>query len=343
MNFSKWISFSAVIVFVYVLWQIKQLLLLVLTALVLAISLNICVKQLRKFGIQRNQAVLISTTSLMAILLFFVVLIVPSLISQFGQLSQLVPQGIDQLITQLNKIRDNLSIEIIDSLPNLQAILEQLRPILNDLVSRGVNFVSGFFGILLSSLLLLALTLMILVDPSPYRDGFIRLFPKFYRPRINQILKLCEIDLQEWLTDTLIKISSALLLSCFILFVLQIPLVFAQGFLTGILVLIPYIGTTISVIAPTAIALLISPWKPWAVVLFYVLMYQIIEYYIIPKLRKNRLKLAPANVIIGEVFFASLLGILGLFLALPLTIIGQIVVREVVVKDILDKFTLTDS
>ncbi|AFZ47695.1 protein of unknown function UPF0118 [Cyanobacterium stanieri PCC 7202] len=337
MNFAKWVSFSLVIILVYITWQIRQLLLLALTAVVLAISLNILVLQMRRFGMKRNYAVALSILFLLGIIFLFGSLVVPSLITQLEELSNLVPKGIDQLILELNNLRDSLALDVIDALPTLEQILSQLQPILNELVSRGVTIVSGFFGVLLSSILLLALSLMILVDPIPYRNGFIRLFPQFYRPRIDQILVYCEKDLQEWLTDTLIKIFSAIVLSSLILFIFSIPLVWVQGLLAGFLVLIPYIGPTISVISPMAIAFITSSWKPWVILFFYILIYQLIEYAILPKLRKNRLRLSPANVIIGEVFFGSLLGILGLFLALPLTIISQIFVKEILVKDILDQ------
>ncbi len=341
MNFAKWVSFTVVIIFIYIIWQVKQLLLLALTAVVLAISLNICVAQLKtRFGIKRSYAVLLSTLLLLLIVCIFFILVVPSLLNQFEELSELVPEGIDKLILELNNLRDNLSLDVIDALPDLDEILSQLQPLVNELVSRGVNIVSGFFGVLLSSVLLLALTLMILADPVPYREGFIRLFPQFYRLRINDVLLRCQKDLEEWLTDTLIKIVSAFIFSSLILFILGIPLVSAQGLLAGFLVLIPYIGPTISVISPVAIALLTSWWKAWIILFFYILIYQVIEYLILPKLRKTRLKLSPANVIIGEIFFGSILGILGLFLALPLTIIGQIIVSEILVKDILDKFSI---
>lgn len=336
MNFAKWISFSLVIIVVYITWQIRQLLLLALTAVVLAISLNILILQMRRFGIKRNHAVALSILFLLGIIFLFVSLVVPSLITQFEELSNLVPKGIDQLISELNNLRNSLDLDVINALPSVEQILSQLQPILNELVSRGVTIVSGFFGVLLSSILLLALSLMILVDPLPYRNGFIRFFPRFYRSRMNKILMYCEKDLQEWLTDTLIKIFSAIVLSSFVLFIFNIPLVWVQGLLAGFLVLIPYIGPTISVISPIAIAFITSSWKPWVILFFYILIYQVIEYAILPKLRKNRLRLSPANVIIGEVFFGSLLGILGLFLALPLTIISQIFVKEILVKDILD-------
>lgn len=340
MNFAKWISFSIVVVFIFVLWQIKQLLLLVLTSVVLALSLNIIVRKLSNLGVKRNYAVLISFLALFILLATFLILVVPSLLTQFEQLSTLVPQGINKLIVELNRLKNNLSPYLSNSLPNLDQLLPQLQPIINNLLSRGVSFVSGFLGGLLSSLLLFALTLMILVEPISYRNGFIRIFPNFYRPRVNYILSLCEEKLQEWLIDTFFRILSIIILSYITLSLLGIRLVSAQSLLAGVLSFIPYIGPFISIISPVAIAFLNATWKPWLLIVIYIAIYQVIENIIIAKLRKNRVILAPFNVIIGEVFYASFLGFLGLFLATPLTIITEILVKEILIKDILDQWKL---
>jgi predicted PurR-regulated permease PerM len=86
--------------------------------------------------------------------------------------------------------------------------------------------------------------------------------------------------------------------------------------------------------------MLSSRWKPWLVLILYVLIYQLAEKVLIPKLRKEQISLIPVTVIVGEIFFASFLGFLGLFLALPLTIISQILVKEILIKDILDRWQI---
>jgi predicted PurR-regulated permease PerM len=340
MNFAKWISFSILIISIYILWQIKQILLLALTAVVLALTLNILVKKLTDLGLKRIYGILLSVVTLFAVIILFFLIVVPSLVSQFQELFTLVPQGINKLILELENIKENISPDFSDSFPTLNEILVQLQPLFTNLYKKGFNFVFGFLGVLLSSLLLLALTLMILVDPLPYKQGFIRLFPNFYRSRINTILNQAKIEIEEWLADTVIKIISVIILTFFCLLILQIPLVSAQALLAGILAFIPYIGPSISVIFPMAITFIYSSWIPWLILILYIAIYQITERIIIPKLRKNRVILISANVIIGEVIFANFLGLLGLFLALPLIIISQILIKEILIKDIFDHWQI---
>lgn len=338
MNFAKWISFCLVVIGLYIVWEIRQLLLLLLTSVVLAISLNVIVKELQKRGIKRGFGVLISVLFLLTLLISSFWLIVPSLALQFQELIKLVPQGIQKLIIELNKIKDSLSPELTNSLPNSNQLALQLQPIINDLLGRGLSVLSGFLGSLLSGVLLLALTLMLLVDPEPYKLGLIRLFPYFYRPRIEQILNLCKDNLQKWLINIFGKIVIVTTLSFLGLLILGIPLVFVQAVLAGILTFIPYIGPVISVISPVAIAMLTSPWKPWLVLILYVLIYQLANQLLIRTIKKQTIVLIPATVILGEIFFATFLGFLGLFLALPLTLISGILLQEILIKDILDQW-----
>lgn len=343
MDFGKWVSFSLVIIFIYIIWQIRQILLLVLTAVVAALVLNIIVKKLVNLGLKRGYAVLASIVLLFSIITFFVLVVIPSLLVQFQELYELVPLGIEKLILEVDQFKNNLSSEWANSFPDLKQILVDLQPLLNDLLKRGFIVVTGVFGALLSGLLLLALTLMILVDPLPYKEGFIRLFPYFYRARINDILLRIKIELEEWLADTFIKIIAVFILTFLTLLIFNVPLVSAQAFLAACLAFIPYIGSVTSVISPIAISFIDSDWKSWAILILYIGIYYSIDKIIIPKLRKNRVILIPANVIIGQVIFANFLGLLGLFLAFPLIIITQILIKEILIIDIFDHWQLTEK
>ncbi len=344
MDFAKWVSFSAVIIFIYILWQIKKLVLLVFTAMILALVLNIFVKKLSQLGIKRSYGMIISLLALLLTIVLLTILVIPSLFLQFQQLYFLVPQGLQQIIFQADKIKDSFPTQISALIPNFETILSQIQPLIEDLLTKGVSLISGFFGSLLSSLLLLALTLMFLADPIAYEEGFISFCPAFYRKRIKNILDKISRQLEGWLINTFIKIIGVFLLTYICLVIFDIPLVLPQVFLASFLVITPYIGIILSLISPMAIAFLGSPFKPWLILISYFLIDQFIDRILIPRLRnkKQRIRLIPANVIIGEVVFASFLGLLGLFLAIPLTIISQNLIKEILIKDIFDHWKVNE-
>lgn len=342
MNFSQWVGFIVIAVCVYILWQIKQLLLLLFTAVIIANFLNHGVQFFQKFRIKRGYAVLLSILLLVAIITGFFWLIVPPFAQQLPQLFKLVPQGIEQLIITIRDFISRLDPELIDALPNSQKIIEQLQPILQRIAGQGLSVFYTTLGIPLTLLLLLALTLMLLANPGAYRQGFIRLFPSFYRQKIDHVLTECDRSLQGGLTIILFQMVMISLLSFIGLSLLKMPLTLAQSMLTGILTFIPNIGPVLSFIPPIAIALLESPWKSVAVFILYVIFYIIIrmtEYKLLaPLVTENRKSLLPAFTLLSQVFFGGLFGVLGFFLALPLALVSQVWLHEVLVKDILDRW-----
>ncbi len=336
MNFGTWIGFVVFFITLYILWQIRQLLLLIFTAVVIATSLNILVKSFCRRGVKRVYGVLLTILLLLGVISGFFWIIVPPFINQFQLLAKLIPLGIAKLNIWLDLIVMRLDPKIMNYLPTRDELTRQLQPLLENLLGGGLSLFYGSLGVLLSILFLLVITLMILGNPTPYRQGFIRLFPAFYRRRVDEILDLCDIALEGWLVGILFNMCVIAILSFIGLSILKIPLALAQAILAGILTFIPNLGPFLSVLSPMAIALLDAPWKSLAVLICYVLIQQIEGNFLTPFVMQKQVSLLPAITLLSQIFFATFFGFLGLFLALPLTIVGQVWFKEVVVKDILD-------
>jgi predicted PurR-regulated permease PerM len=179
---------------------------------------------------------------------------------------------------------------------------------------------------------------MLLANPEAYRKSFIRLFPAFYRRRVDYILDECTIALRGWLIGILFNMCVIALLSFVGLLILRIPLALAQAALAGLLTFIPNIGPTLSVIPPIAIALLENPWKSIAVLILYIIIQQVESNLLTPYVMAQQVSLLPAITLLAQVFFATFFGSLGLLLALPLTVVGQVWLKEVIIIDILDRW-----
>jgi predicted PurR-regulated permease PerM len=101
----------------------------------------------------------------------------------------------------------------------------------------------------------------------------------------------------------------------------------------------PNIGPAASVVCPIMIALLDDPWKIGAVLILYFIIQNIESYWLTPIVMAKQVSLLPAVTLMAQLFFASLFGVLGLLLALPLTVIVKTWVEEALFKDILDQWT----
>ncbi len=338
MTLGRWIGLIAFLLSLYILWQLRQALLLIFAAVVIANALNILVQRFQRSGMKRGFAVLLSVFLLLAGLVGFFWVIVPPFAHQFQELSKLVPQGIERLSMWLETLQARMSPQLMEYLPSIDQLVQQLQPLANRLLGGGFSFFSNSLSVVVNVLLVLILTLMLLSDPEPYRKSFIRLFPSFYRRRVDEILQKCDVALQGWLVGILFNMFVIASLSFVGLMILGIKLALAQAALAGILTFIPNIGPALSVVPPIAIALLETPWKAITVLILYIVIQQVESNLLTPYVMAQQVSLLPAVTLMAQVFFATFFGFLGLLLALPLTVVAQVWLKEVIVKDILDQW-----
>ncbi|WP_045056960.1 AI-2E family transporter, partial [Aliterella atlantica] len=319
MKLGKWIGLLATIISLYILWQIREILLLLFTAVVLATAINQLVQQFQKLHIKRPWAIFISVSASFALFIVFLLLIVPPFVEQFQELVKLFPNGLTRIQDWLNTLEDRI-LGWYPDLPDInvlvQQIVQQVQPLANQLFRNNFNFLFLPISAILQLLLVLVLTLMLLVNPQPYRQGFIKLFPSFYRKRVDEILLLCESGLKNWTVGALIEMVFIAALSGIGLWILQVPLILAHAILAGVLNFIPNIGPTLSVVLPMAIALLDAPWKAGAVLILYLAIQNIESYWLTPTVMAHQVALLPAITLTAQIFFTSFFGFLGLLLAL---------------------------
>lgn len=335
MGLGKWIGFLAFAIALFIVWELRQVLLLVFAVVVFATALNSLVNRLQRFGLKRGGAVLLAIVTLLVLAILFVALIVPPFITQAQQLVELVPKGFDRIQLWFDQMQQMIP-GYSQYLPGVDDLVRQAQPLATRVLGNFFALFSNALTVLLNLLLMLILTIMVLINPQPYRRGFIALFPSFYRRRVDQILSLCEVSLVNWIIGILINMVVIGVVSGIALLILGVPLVLANALFAGLLEAIPNVGPVLSVIPPIAVALLDAPWKALAVLIIYIVIQQLEQYVLVPVVMSRQVAILPAVTLISQVIFAIFFGFLGLFLAIPLVIVGQIWIREALVHDILD-------
>jgi predicted PurR-regulated permease PerM len=337
-NLGQWIGLIAIVLSLYILWQIREVLLLMFAAVVLATTLNRLAKRFQRFGMKRGFAVLLAVAIFFAGIVGFFWLIVPPFAQQFQELTYQVPKGFGRFNTWLDALRTHIPNELVPYIPDINSLIQQAQPFVNRLLGNSFAFVSGSLEVVLKILLVLVLTGMMLADPLAYRKVFVRLFPSFYRRRVEGILNKCEVSLEGWITGAFIAICVVGVMSLVGLSILGVKAALALAILAGFFNLIPNLGPTMSVIPAMAIAFLDEPWKAIAVLILYFIIQQVESNFITPVVMAHQVSLLPAITLIAQLFFVTFFGFLGLFLALPLTVVAKIWLQEVLIKDVLDEW-----
>jgi len=342
---SDWVSLVCFVIALTIIWQFRQILLLVFAAVVIATALNSLVRRLvRVFHLSRPQAVLLTLGLVFLALLLFLGLVLPLFVGQFEQLLKLIPDGFNRLVDWSNARLQNLPTWLPEDMPELALpsfsdLVEQLAALGSQVFGNFFNFFSGSVTILLQMLLLLVLTAMMLSDPAAYRRLFTRLFPSSYRQRTEEILSKCEWALLCWLGGVSINSLFVATLSFAGLVFLQVPYPFANAMLAGLFNFIPNIGPALSAIFPVIVALSESFGSAIAVIILYVLIQNLESYWFSPMMMQKRVSLLPAATLIVQIFFATFLGPVGLILALPLAVVCKTWIEEAWIVDVLERRT----
>lgn len=338
MRFGNLVGIIALLIAIYILWQIRFILLLTFAAVALATAINYLVIFLMRFRIRRGLAIFFALSLLLAIIVLFVFLIVPPFIEQVQQFFYLVPQAVEKLATGLGWLQRIVPEELVGEIQKLENLTRNLPALTTQLLTNFYGFFSSSLGAILNLLLVLVVTIMLLANPQSYRRLFIAFFPSFYRRRVAKILQECEVALVGWTKGILFNMSVITLLSWLGLSILQVPLPLTNALLAGLLTFIPNVGPVLSFIPPAVLALLETPWKAIAVLILYILIQQAESNILTPLVMKRQVSLLPAVTLLSQATFAVFFGFIGLFLALPLTVVAQVWIVELLIKDVLNNW-----
>lgn len=337
-NFGKWIGLLALILSLFVLWKIQQVVLLAFAAIVFATVFNRLARQLQKLGLQRGPAVAITMLLLLALMAGFTWIVFPPFVAQVQQLIQLAPIGLQQFRVWLEQMEGRVPEPLLEAIPSLNELIPRIQPLVTRFFGNFFAFFTDLITALVSGLLVIVLTVMFMLNPELYRHILIGVFPAFYRRRISEILDFSEVALVNWAIGIIINTIFIGTFSAIGLWLLDVPLVLANSFIAGFLEAIPNIGPTLSVIPPTLVALLDTPWKALGVVILYIIIQQVENYALVPFVMSKTVLLPPVITLLTQISFAIFFGFLGLFLALPIVVVAQVWSQEILVKDILNNW-----
>ncbi|MBR3985291.1 MAG: AI-2E family transporter [Bacteroidaceae bacterium] len=281
----------------------------------------------------RNRAL-----SIFAVLLLFVALIVgvcfaivPPIIEEFVMLKEFVANYLTSggnnstIPTVINEfIREHVDMRQVEayfSADRIGELIKSALPKIWNVVTQSFNVV----GIVVAAFMVLVYVFFILNDYESLERGWIRLIPKKYRERV---VTLCD-DVEESMSNyfrgqSLIALCVGILFSIGFL-IIDFPMAIGFGLFVGMLNIVPYLQIT-SVVPMIFLALVKAAntgenfWWILIAAGIVMLVVQIIqETILIPRIMNKAIGLHPAVILLSLSIWGSLLGLVGMIIALPAT------------------------
>jgi predicted PurR-regulated permease PerM len=188
----------------------------------------------------------------------------------------------------------------------------------------------------------LAMAIYIARNPGRYREGLIALFPPRVRHIARTTLADLGITLRTWIWAQLFAMTVLGVLTWVGLWALRVPYALAFGVFTGVVAIVPFFGTIVSTILPALLVLGLNGWVHAIAVAGLGVAVHLVEANVVaPVIFEHRINLPPVLTIASVLIMATLLGPLGLVVAVPTLAVALVVTRNVLFSEIYHELDIT--
>jgi predicted PurR-regulated permease PerM len=283
-------------------------------------------------------AALVITFAAIGILLW---VLVPPVIEQTQQLFSVLPDyitgweaGIERWMVKYPALREFVG-------PGdhriLRAVYDRVAQGFGDVVPRLLGLVHGAINVFAVMVMGIYLSL----HPALYREWLIALFPPIHRDLVRDVLGDLGIALRSWLVAQLLAMFFLAALTALGLYVLRVPFWLPFGVFTGLVAIVPFFGTLVSTTLPALFVLNgtgIWGFGPMGhsvmVVLLGVVIHLIEGNLVAPLVMSRKVDLPPVLTIMSVLVMGSLLGPMGLVVAVPTLAAVMVIVRRILITRI---------
>ena len=326
-GFSRSIGALLALALGYAVVLVRHELVLLLLAAFIAIGLDPAVRFLVRHGRSRVAAVTIISVASLGLVAAFLAAVVPPIAHEASQLVKDAPSYAKQLQDQHHLLgRLNLKYHVT------QRVQAGARKSFNlgsasSLLNAGSAIVSATFRVVLT----FVLVIYFLADLPKIKQAFYRLAPLARRPRVGLLGDEILDRVGGYVLGNVATSIVAFTASYVLLLILGVPYALALSVLTGVLDLIPLVGSSIAGLVVALVALAsVSPTAAIITVVFHVL-YRIFEDYLLnPRVLRRTVDVSPLVTIVAVIIGGSILGIIGALIAVPAAAAVQLLLQEVI-------------
>ena len=287
------------------------------------------VKWLQSKKISKQWAVFIVYFVGIALTIAITLMIAIPFLSESQRLIQDLPSVANQILTKLNSIQvfgKTLNAETLQ--PYLNSLVDWIKNITTngDGLKTAVSAISTVAGGYVTLITTIILSLYMVLDHDNFTDLLLlQILDETKRKRVKKLVEDVERKLGSWLIGqgTLCFIIGAM--SWVLLTFLNIPFVLPLAVIAGLLEAIPSLGPTISAIPAIIIAFITGgPLTALFVVVGYMLIQQLENTLIVPKVMSSAVGVKPIIVMTGVISGFTLGGPIGALVAVPVIVLLEI-------------------
>lgn len=306
-----------IILGLYIVYRLGPIIALLFLAGLLVIALEPTVKFFMNItflnnGMPRGLAVLCTYFLFISFLAIVITVGMPPVVTEGQKLISSLPNTLNSL-----QLTDHIKKQLLD--------VQQVRDISTNVISATFSVFSNIAGLLS----ILVLSIYMSLDWQNLKKHFLGFFKRPLREEVFETLEEVERDIAKWVRGELLLMTIIGVLSFIGLVLLGIDYPLALGLIAGMLEAIPIIGPIISAVLASIIGFADSPIKGLTALALFTLIQQLENNLLVPKIMQEVSGFSPLVIFLALLIGSTFFGITGALLAVPMTMIGVIVVKKV--------------
>lgn len=315
------IKAAIVIIFVYGLWYLRDIVVMVILAIVIASAIEPAARWFGRFKIPRVWGVVIVYLLALSVIFSVVYFLLPPLLGDLVDFASSLPEFIEKTFnpnSPIFSVFPSLPITLKESMRDFVLNLQSSIP---ELTSGIASATSTIFGGFLSIILMAVISFYLAVQEKGI-ENFLRLVtPVQHEEYIIDLWKRSQQKIGRWLQG---QILLGLLVGIFVflgLTILGVKYALLLSILSAIFEIIPVFGPVMAAIPAIAVASIQAPILGLSTLGLYVIVQQFENHLIYPLVVRKTVGVPPLLVIIAIVVGSKLAGVYGILLSVPLAAI----------------------
>ncbi len=323
---------------IWFLIRVVEVLVLVFVATLCAVYLSAITDLLeRRFGVARWLGLSTAVVATLAALVGIGALLVPPVIDQTEALVSALPQTLTDIQNVLARWARDYPVlrRTVLADPTAGFVVGVINDASNFLRGSLLPYVTAGGKLLIEAASVVVMALYLAVRPRLYRDGILSLVSPAHRDVGARVLDDAGATLRAWVVSQLLAMLLLALLSALGLWALGVPYWLAFGIFTGLVAVVPFFGTLLSTLLPALFVIGTGDWlKVLAVIGVGVVAHVVEANVVVPRIMERRVALPPVLTIASVLVMGTLLGVVGLVVAVPVLAVAMVVLRHVVQAEI---------
>lgn len=318
---------TVVILFLLIfLYLVRDLLLMIFVAIVIASGLDPIIDFFQKKKIPRAVTILFIFIVFIGLLFLITCILIPPIIEQVQQLINVLPQYFQIILENFGK---NYTTPLQIGMGNIEEFAKSLTGRFGEIVANIYSALSNLLSGVVTLVIILVLSFYFTVEEDNFKNFIRSITPTRHRPYVEDLIERLQKQIGLWLRG---QVCLGLIVGILIfigLTLLDVKYALVLALLAAIFEIVPYIGPIIAAIPAIFLAFNQSPLTGLLVVCLYILVQQLENHLLVPKVMEKTVGLNPLVIVLVILVGAKIAGVFGAIIAVPLATAIHVFLKDI--------------